>query len=79
MVPLWLAGSIDPSALFAFFIIGDKKFLMGDTPCEQDSAIFGLLSAMDWQGHGHWVDATLKSNFLQWYSLNPVKIPDNHC
>ena len=47
--------------LFAISVAGDKKFLVGDTPCEQDAAIFGLLSAMDWQGHGNVVDATLKS------------------
>ena len=32
--------------------IGKNKFLLGDTPCQEDCAIFGLLGTLYWHGFG---------------------------
>ncbi|XP_071099367.1 failed axon connections homolog [Haliotis cracherodii] len=32
--------------------IGDKRFLLGDTPCQEDCAVFGILAQVVWQMPG---------------------------
>lgn len=33
-------------------ILGNKKFICGDEPCEEDAAIFGIVSQNVWAMHG---------------------------
>ncbi|CAC5358654.1 Failed axon connections homolog [Mytilus coruscus] len=42
---------LDLMALSDF--LGDKKFLLGERPCEEDCAIFGQLAEWYWQSFGH--------------------------
>ncbi|KAK3087452.1 hypothetical protein FSP39_006055 [Pinctada imbricata] len=32
--------------------LGDKKFIVGDNPCQEDCAIFGLLAELYWESFG---------------------------
>ncbi|XP_046377283.2 failed axon connections homolog [Haliotis rufescens] len=44
-------------------ILGQKKFLMGDKPCEADCAVFGQLSQLHWHAVGNELETILKDKF----------------
>jgi glutathione S-transferase len=41
-------------------LLGDKPFIMGQTPCEVDCSVFGLLSQFVWH-----VDDDILTNLIQ--------------
>ncbi|KAK7456551.1 hypothetical protein BaRGS_00039349 [Batillaria attramentaria] len=43
--------------------MGQKKFLMGDEPCETDCTVFGMLSQVYWQCPGQTVATIFKEEF----------------
>ncbi|CAG2230122.1 Failed axon connections homolog [Mytilus edulis] len=49
---------LDFKALSNF--LGNKKFLLGDKPCQADCSVFGLLSNAYWQSFGTPVESTIK-------------------
>ncbi|XP_067666078.1 failed axon connections homolog [Haliotis asinina] len=44
-------------------ILGQKKYLMGDTPCEADCAVFGQLAQYHWHAVGNELETILKDEF----------------
>ncbi|XP_063424050.1 failed axon connections homolog isoform X1 [Mytilus trossulus] len=40
--------------------LGNKKFLLGDKPCQADCSVFGLISNAYWQSFGSPVESTIK-------------------
>ena len=37
---------------FVYSIVGEKQFLMGDEPCQNDCAIFGMMAQFYWMCPG---------------------------
>lgn len=46
-------------------ILGSKPFFGGDVPCEEDCAIFGVLSQMLWAAPGSPYEKLIESKFLK--------------
>lgn len=44
-------------------ILGNKKFLLGDEPCEDDAAVFGLLAQALYSSPGAPIHAMFESNY----------------
>ncbi|VDI38540.1 Hypothetical predicted protein [Mytilus galloprovincialis] len=40
--------------------LGNKKFLLGDKPCQADCSVFGIISNAYWQSFGTPVESTIK-------------------
>ncbi|KAL5017183.1 hypothetical protein ScPMuIL_006772 [Solemya velum] len=56
----WSIAMGDMSALSDY--IGDKKFLMGDIPCEEDCAVFGMLAQICWHMPGSRHEKFMREN-----------------
>ena len=48
-----------------FYSAGDKKFLLGDKPCQADCAVFGQLAEFYWHSFGNVSETTIKGTFLR--------------
>jgi len=45
------------------YISGKNKFICGDSPCQEDCAIFGMLAQFHWQDFGMRGGACFKSKY----------------
>ena len=56
---------IDEKLCYYFYTSGKNKFLLGDTPCQEDCAIFGLLGTLYWHGFGMRGETYIKSEYFK--------------
>jgi hypothetical protein len=68
-----LSTHISKLEVYYPYITGKNKFICGDSPCQEDCAIFGFLAQFHWEGFGMRGGACFKSKF----KINEIIIRSN--